>query len=311
TLRRYPFVEGLRGQDRDAADNVDAGLGAEEDHLVAGAGGAGQVQVTVAKGADAQCVDQRVALVAVVEDDLATDVGQAQGVAVAADARDDSGQHAGGVRVVDGTEAKGVHHRDRAGAHRHDVADDPADAGGRALVGLDVTRVVVGLDLEGDRPALADVDDAGVLSDAGEGLAERGLARQVAEALEVDLARLVGAVLGPHDRVHRQLGARGVPAEGLADALVLVLLEAEVGPGLLGVGGGPGAGDGVQGAHGLLAHADTTCSRTEVKTVRPSRLGPKPSSTACSGWGMRPTTLPRSLRTPAMSRAEPLGLVPT
>ena len=36
--------------------------------------------------------------------------------------------------------------------------------------------------------------------------------------------------------------------------------------------------------------------------------GPVRSSTACSGCGMSPTTLPRSLVIPAMSRSEPLGL---
>ncbi len=113
-------------------------------------------------------VDQRVALVAGVEDDLAADVRQAQAVAVAADAGDDAGQHALGVGVVGRAEAQRVHDGDRAGAHGDDVADDAADAGGRALVGLDVGRVVVRLDLEGDRVALADVDDAGVLADADE-----------------------------------------------------------------------------------------------------------------------------------------------
>ena len=131
-------------------------------------------------------VDQRVALVAGVEDDLAADVGQAQAVAVAADAGDDAGQHALGVGVVGGAEAQRVDDGDRAGAHREDVADDAADAGGRALVGLDVRRVVVRLDLEGDRVALADVDDAGVLADADEqGVVLGGL---LAELAQVDLA---------------------------------------------------------------------------------------------------------------------------
>ena len=105
---------------------------------------------------DAQRVDQRVALVAGVEDDLAADVGQAEAVAVAADAGDHAGQHPGGVRVVGGAEPQRVHHRDRPGAHRQDVADDPADAGGRALVGLHEGRVVVRLDLEGDRELVGD-----------------------------------------------------------------------------------------------------------------------------------------------------------
>ncbi len=229
----------------------------------------------------------------------------AEGVAVAADALDDAGQHPGGVRVVDGPEAQRVHDGDRAGAHRHDVAHDAADAGGCSLVGLDIARVVVRLGLEGHRPPLTDVDDPGVLADPGEGLAEWGLAGQVTETAQVHLGGLVAAVLGPHDRVHRQLGTRGTPVEDLADALVLVLLEAEVGPRLAGLRGGRGVGDGVEGGH-----ADTTCVRTEVKKVSPSVLGPKPSSTACSGCGMRPTTLPRSLVMPAMSRREPLGLAP-
>ena len=122
--------------------------------------------------------------VAVVEEQLAADVGQAQAVAVAADAGDDAGQHAGGVGGVGAAEAQRVHDRDRAGAHGEDVADDAADPGGRALVGLDVARVVVRLDLEGDRVAVADVDHAGVLADADQ---QRVALRQVAELAQVDL----------------------------------------------------------------------------------------------------------------------------
>ena len=167
-LRGPVGVEGLGGEDGDPADAVAAGPGAEQDDVVADARGVGQVDVLVPQRPDAQRVDERVALVARVEHDLAADVGQAEAVAVAADAGDDAGQHAGGVGVVDRAEAQRVHHGDRARAHRDDVAHDAADAGRRALVGLDVGRVVVGLDLEGHRPALADVDDAGVLADADE-----------------------------------------------------------------------------------------------------------------------------------------------
>ena len=67
---------------------------------------------------------------------------------------------------VELAEAQRVEHRDRPRAEREDVAQDAADAGGRALEGLDRARVVVGLDLEGDRQAVADVDRAGVLARA-------------------------------------------------------------------------------------------------------------------------------------------------
>ena len=214
-LGRAVLVEGLAGQHADAADAVAAGAGAEQDDLVADALGLGQPDVLVPHDADAQRVDQRVAGVAVVEEQLAADVGQAQAVAVAADAGDDAGQHAGGVGGVGAAEAERVHDRDRAGAHGEDVADDAADAGGRALVGLDVARVVVRLDLEGDRVAVADVDDAGVLADADE---QRLAVREVAELPQVHLGALVGAVLAPHDAVHGQLGGGGPAAEDVADA---------------------------------------------------------------------------------------------
>ena len=201
--------------------------------------------------ADAQGVDQRVAEVGLVEHGLAADVGQAQAVAVATDAGHDPGQHPVGVGGVERAEAQRIHHGHRARAHREDVADDAADAGRGALVGLDVRRVVVRLDLEGHRVALADVEDAGVLADAGQHLADRGLLGQLAELLEVDLGGLVGAVLAPHHRVHRQLRGGGTAAEDLADPGVLVGLQAEIGPGLLTVRVLGGDGDGVQHGRNL------------------------------------------------------------
>ena len=44
---------------------------------------------------------------------------------------------------------------------------------------------------------------------------------------------------------------------------------------------------------------------------RDQRLRIENTSTACSGWGMKPTTLPRSLAMPAMPRSDPLGLPPS
>ena len=151
-------VERLAGEHRHATDAVAAGAGAVQDHLVADPGRLGQVQVLVPQHADAEGVDQWVAGVARVEDGLPADVGEAQAVAVAADPGHDPRQHPVGVVGLERPEPQRVHHRDRAGAHREDVADDAADPGRGALVRLDVRRVVVGLDLERDGVALADVD---------------------------------------------------------------------------------------------------------------------------------------------------------
>ncbi len=235
-LGRLGVVEGLRGEDRGAADPVAAGARPEQHDLVAHARSVGQSDVVVAQHSHGERVDERVALVDGVEDDLAADVRQAQAVAVATHPGDDAVDHAGGVRVVDRAEAQLVHDRDGARPHGDDVAHDAAHAGGRALVGLDVGGVVVALDLEGHRPVVADVDDAGVLADPHEQVLLHVVGDVVAELAQVDLGGLVGAVLGPHDGVHRELRRGGAPAEDLPDARVLVLLEPELRERLLDIG---------------------------------------------------------------------------
>ena len=92
----------------------------------------------------------------------------------------------------------------------------PADAGGRALEGLDGARVVVGLDLERAHEPVADVHGAGVLARAHDDV--RALGRQ---AFAEPLGVLVGAVLAPQQRVHRELDLVRRAALLLADQLVL------------------------------------------------------------------------------------------
>ena len=63
-------------------------------------------------------------------------------------------------------EPEPVEQRDRPRAHRDHVAQDPADPGRRALERLDRGRMVVRLDLERDRGAVAEVEDSRVLARA-------------------------------------------------------------------------------------------------------------------------------------------------
>ena len=116
------------------------------------------------RDAEAQHVDERIAGIHLVEDDLAADGGNADAVAVAADAGDDALEDAARQRRVERSETQGVQQRDRPRAHREDVADDAADAGRGALIRLDERRVIVRLDLEDRAQAVADVDGAGVFA---------------------------------------------------------------------------------------------------------------------------------------------------
>ncbi len=60
-----------------------------------------------------------------------------------------------------------------------------------------------------------------------------------------------------------------------------------------------------QGAAAAVISAGT--SAAERNSFRPS-AEPVSASTACSGWGIRPMTLPAGLETPAMPSCEPLGI---
>ena len=160
------LVELLAGQHAGAADAVAPRLGADEQHEVAHAGRLGAHDLVGAQQAGAHGVDQAVAGVAVFEVDLAADGGDADAVAVEADAADHVLEQVALARLVELAEAQRVEAGDGPRAHGEDVADDAADAGGGALEGLDGRRVVVALDLHGHGPAVAHVDDAGVLAGA-------------------------------------------------------------------------------------------------------------------------------------------------
>ncbi len=107
--------------------------------------------------------------------------------------------------VRDRPETQRIHHRDRPRAHGKDVAQNSADAGGGALKRLDKRRMIVRLDLEGAGPAIADIDDAGILARALQHqLAARG------QPLQMHARRFVGAVLAPHHAEDAEFGEGGL-----------------------------------------------------------------------------------------------------
>jgi hypothetical protein len=123
---------------------------------------------------------------------------------------------------VGSAEAQTVEERDRPRAHGDDVAQDSADAGGCALERLDRRRVIVALDLERDRLALAEIDDARVLARPLEDA--RAVARK---ALQQERRMLVTAMLAPEQREHGQLELVRLATEQRLDARELAVREAE------------------------------------------------------------------------------------
>ena len=174
--------------------------------------------------ADGHRVDQDVAVIGAVEIDLAADGRHADAIAVAADAGDDAGDQVAHLGMVGPAEAQRVQIGDRPRAHREHVAQDAADAGRRALIGLDVGRVVVALHLEDRGLAVADVDHAGILARAADHPRRRR--RQL---LQMDARALVGAMLRPHHREDAELGQVRLAPHGVEDALIFLGREAVLG----------------------------------------------------------------------------------
>jgi hypothetical protein len=245
-LRGILGAERRRGEDRRAADAVTPGRRPVQDHEVPGTWRGRAHDRVLAHEPDRHDVHEWVALVGRVEDQLAAHRRDAHAVAVAADSADDPVDEMARPGVCRVAEAERVEDSDRSRAHREDVAQDAADAGGRTLVRLDRGRVVVRLDLEGHCPAVADPHDAGVLTRAGDHVVAAGRQRP-----QEGPAALVGAVLAPHHAEHRELEVVGTAAEPSFDLDELPVGQPERAVERRG-GGGDGRGE-------VRAHPATAC----------------------------------------------------
>jgi hypothetical protein len=217
TFLERPLVELGRRQHARPADAVAPGAGAEQHDRVPLALRRPTHELFL-DNAEASCVDQRVGRVAVLEHGLATHGGHTDRVPVGGNAVHDAVDEIRRLGVVGGAEAQRVHKGDRPRSHRKDVAHDAAHAGCGSVVGLDERGVVVRFDLPGDGNAGGNLDDARSLAGADE-----DVGTFVREVLEVDAARLIRAVLAPHDREHRQFHEGRRAPEARLDGLELVV----------------------------------------------------------------------------------------
>ncbi len=212
-----------------AGQAVAAGGRADVEDRIAHALGRAAGDLLVAQDAEAKDVDQRIALVALVEINLAGDGRDAEAIAVMGDAADHAREEpavVGRCRTLapsgaDRAEAQRIDRADRPRAHGENVADDAAHAGGRALERLDGAGMVVRFDLERDGQPVADVDDPGVFL----ARADEDAGRLGGKVLEQRAGVLVGAMLAPHDGENSQFGVTRFAAEDAFDLAVLLRRE--------------------------------------------------------------------------------------
>ena len=186
-----------------AVDAVAPGFGAHVDHRIADPRGLAVENFVLVKHPQGEDVHQRIAAVAAFENALAAHRGHAEAVPVMRDAGHHAFHHAAVAGRIERAEAEGVQHRDGPRAHGEDVAQNSAHAGGRALKRFDEAGMVVRLDLEGDGPAAAYVDDACVLARA---LQDQLAARR--ELFQMQARAFIRAVFAPHHAEDAEFGQR-------------------------------------------------------------------------------------------------------
>ena len=238
---------------------VAAGLRAEIDDRHADAGRRCVEDLVLFREADGHRVDQDVAVIAVMKPHRAANGRDAKGIAIAANAGDDAGHQMPGFRMFRRAERQRVQTGDRPRAHREHVAQNAADPRRRALIGLDVARMVVALHLEHTSQAIADIDDAGVLARPLDHM--RTLGRQTAQ---MNLGGFIRAVLVPHRRKDAELGQGRLTPDQIEQTLVLVGLEAVFGD----ESGGDFDGS-IHDSHATFSNASVNPANSPRPSVRP------------------------------------------
>ena len=195
-------LEGGRSHRR-AMDAVAAGLGAEINDRISDACRLGVEDRVRAGDAHRHCIDEDVAVVALVKADRTADGRDAERVAVTADARHHPADETAGPGMLRRTKPQQVQTGDRPRPHGKHVAEDPANARRSPLIGFDERGMVVALHLEDAGVAVAGVDDAGVLSGP---LDDPG--RLGGQLAQMQARGLVRAVLVPHRGDDAELGKR-------------------------------------------------------------------------------------------------------
>ena len=150
----------------------------------------------------------------------AADRRHAERIAVAADPRDDPGHKTPRLGVFGRAEAQKVKRGDGPCAHGEHVAQNAADPGRRALIGLDERGMVVALHLEDADVAVANVDHARVLARPIDDMGALG--RQLAQ---VKARRLVRAMLVPHRRDDAEFGEGRGPADQRDEPRIFVRFQ--------------------------------------------------------------------------------------
>ncbi len=189
------------GREGRAVNAIAPGARTNRHDRIADALGLGANEILFMQEADTHRVDERIALVRRIENDLAGDRWNTDAIAVVADSLHDSGEEIPHARIVEGAKPERVEHRDRTRSHREYVAQNSANSRCGSLVRLDRRGMIMRLDLERHCQTVADRYHASVLARTLKHVGGGGR-----KCLQSWARMLVGAVLAPQRAHDSQLG---------------------------------------------------------------------------------------------------------
>ena len=300
-----------------AMNAVTPRFGPQIDNRIADAGGCRIENLIAAGDAHRHRIHQNIAVIAFVESDLSANGRDAEGIAVATDARHNPRDQMAGARMGRVTEPQGIQTGNRACAHGEDIAQNAAHTGGCALIGFDEGGVVVAFHFEDAGQPVANVDDTGILTRSLDH--PRRFGRQ---ALQMQTGGLIGTMLVPHRRKNTEFGQAGGAANQRQNALIFIRLETMLGNQIrcdvriVPVTFARIACHTTRSIHSRNGQSEVSkrlqCHAALArlaKRPRPS-VPPMMSSIRFSGCGIMPRTRRFSDKMPAISLIDPLGLAP-
>src|SRR3989304_4676648 len=211
-----PLAEYVRGHGGPVYA-VPSGLGAHVPHRVPDARGPALEYPVLLDHAGGHDVYEAVAVITVVEIEVASNGGHPHAVPVAGYPGNHALEEIGRTCLLKGAGPPGIEVPHGPRPHGQYVPQYPANARGGALIGLYEGRVVVALHLEDSRQTVSNVHDTGVLAGALDDARPGG-----GKHLQVDPRGPVGAVLAPHYRKDPELDEVGLAAQDLDDTLELL-----------------------------------------------------------------------------------------
>ena len=186
-------------------DTVAAGFGANIDDWIADARRRRIENLVGIGDTHRHRVDKDVAIIGGMEVGFAANRRNADAIAIATNAGNDALHQMLHLGVIRPSKTQRVHVGNRTRTHGEDVAQDAANASRRALIRLDIRRVVVALHLEDRRLPVTNVDDARIFAGAAD--YPRRFCRQL---FQMDARAFVAAMLRPHHREYAEFDKVGL-----------------------------------------------------------------------------------------------------